>query len=373
MLASTTSCRAPISKDESWKAEQSQFDKTSSLHGDPDFWKKAVTQNGQNEQAVFSRNGEKIYYISRDRMSHRQRQLYELDLKSKQEKRLTFQDGEVLEVVASPFEGSLFYSSTTDELKERPPLLFPESKNAAWPNTEIYRIRPDDDLHERWTLTPGFDGEMWVQNDMSKGPTLTWSHWGPQGLFLAKSTLQSNASEILLDRPGQWLHSYTTHPRGWKAWISEDPKTRLSQLVLLRKGSGLKEIPLNLYQVKHLWLWGKKEESAVSGKTEIPQQIFALFTGRASLDGPRFAYWIDIDRGCFQNVDFGPGEVGSLALSQNQEQILWSLSQGSTSQIFLDQFHPPTGLCRPLMTTPAPSPVSGNEGTAAVPAASPTR
>ena len=48
---------------------------------------------GQQSNPRFSPSGEKIIYVSWDRATHRHMQIYEFDLISQREQRITFQDG----------------------------------------------------------------------------------------------------------------------------------------------------------------------------------------------------------------------------------------------------------------------------------------
>lgn len=345
-VLSTTSCQTAAKKEAAYIAPEV---KTSPLHSDPSLWKKAVTQVGQNESAVFSTGGDKILFISRDRLSHKQRQLYELDLTSKTERRLTFQDGEVLEAVYSPYDASIFYTSTTDEIKERPQLFFPDTKTQLWPLTELYHIRGDDELHERWTNSSGFDGFPFVGLDPNRVPTITISRRVGENLVLLRSGLKNPQFEPVLDRPGHFLHSFTTHDReAWRAWIEENSKSRTSKIILSRRGQKQNELMTGFFEIRNLHLWAAKDDRGLSSESTKDNDVHFLFTAKTSLDGPRQAYWVRLAQACAMTFDLGPGQVTSLELSPDQRQIMWTLSQGSSAQIFIDDFVQPTSLCRPL-------------------------
>lgn len=346
-LLASTSCRSGDTKPDSWEAAQIGVEKTSPLHAEPDLWKKAVTQLGQNENAVFSSSGNKILFISRDRLAHRQRQLYELNLAQRTERRLTFQDGEVLEVTTSPNDGFIFYTSTTDEIKERPALLYPELKNAPLPQTEIYRIQPDEELHERWTNFAGFDGLPFVSQDIGKGAVVTISRWSNDRLILLRSSVQQPRFVPVLDRSGHSIHSFTTLDRkGWRAWVEENTTSRASKVVWLKRGQKPLEVLTGFYDLRHLRLWNNHEDRGLSN--EPTDEAHLLFTARAQIGGPRQAYWLQLQKNCSTILDLGPGEVTSIDLSPDQKSILWTLSQGPNAQVFLDTLQRPTRLCQPL-------------------------
>src|SRR5688572_8848737 len=56
---------------------------------------KQLTFEGDNDSPRFSPDGQRIIYISRSRISHRNTQVYEMDLSQNKERRVTFQDGEI--------------------------------------------------------------------------------------------------------------------------------------------------------------------------------------------------------------------------------------------------------------------------------------
>lgn len=349
-ILSTTSCQTASKKTETWKEAQSGQPKTSPLHTDPELWRKAVTQAGQNEGAVFGPDGRKIYFTSRDRLAHKQRQLYVLDVDTKNERRLTFQDGEVSEIAITPDEGSIFYTSTTDELKERPALLYPAQQAGAWPNTELYRIRADDELHERWTTNPGFDGFPQVSSEPGRGLAITISRLVESRLVLYRSSVREPGFDLVLDRPGIYLHSFTTiDRRGWRAWVEENNKSRSSKIVIARRGGKPSEVVTNFFEIRAMRLWAAKEDRGLSSSKEKSEpETHILLTAKMKLDGPRQAYWIDVAKNCATPLDLGPGEITSLDISPDQQQILWTLTQGSSAQVFIDTLARPQGLCQPL-------------------------
>jgi Tol biopolymer transport system component len=99
--------------------------------------------------------------VSSNRSSHRQGQIYIFDLANLKERRLTYQDGECSEPFLSA-KGQIFYSSTTDELKERPSLLNKTTDPAPFASTEIYQSDFSGNEIKRWTDRPGFDGQPWM-------------------------------------------------------------------------------------------------------------------------------------------------------------------------------------------------------------------
>ncbi|GEM_PF-1706862 len=129
-----------------------------------------LTQSGENFNAAFSSNGKKILFSSRNRPQHLQAQAYELNLENKKEKRVTHQDGDVIEARYLG-DNKLVYVSTTDEQKEnlaalvkglsksgaaQIPVIIQEN-NSNLP-TEIYLANSDGSHIRRITDAKGFDG-----------------------------------------------------------------------------------------------------------------------------------------------------------------------------------------------------------------------
>lgn len=133
-----------------------------------------LTLTGENYGAHFSSDGKRILFISRNRAKHKQPQVYEYDLNSRKERRITFQDGEIFDVTYGKKTNDIFYSSTTDEIKENPRFIRDalrkmratdpsdtEAKNfydEILPATEVYTSSPDGRNIRRLTNADGFDG-----------------------------------------------------------------------------------------------------------------------------------------------------------------------------------------------------------------------
>ncbi len=80
---------------------------------------KQLTFEGVNNQVSIAPSGLKIIYISQKKIKHEHTQIYEMELKSNLEKRITYQDG----YLAHPLflnENDIAYASTTDAIKENP-------------------------------------------------------------------------------------------------------------------------------------------------------------------------------------------------------------------------------------------------------------
>lgn len=123
---------------------------------------KQITFQGINSSPCFTEDGVKFLYVSQQRPSHQQTQVYEFDLSSTKEKRLTYQDG----LISNPLsigKDILAYSSTTDEIKERPlrlkeNMLAKETSQSKQIPSEIYMSDRFGENITRITSHPGLDG-----------------------------------------------------------------------------------------------------------------------------------------------------------------------------------------------------------------------
>lgn len=134
---------------------------------------KPLTSMGENAESYFSPDGKKIIYHSQKRPEHVQSQIYELNLATMRERRVTFHDGEDTDGVYTSDNNYILYSSTTDEIKEEGEAISSVMKTYA-PNLvkkhttangldfkpyEIYLSKTDGSQISRITKSPGYDGE----------------------------------------------------------------------------------------------------------------------------------------------------------------------------------------------------------------------
>lgn len=122
-----------------------------------------LTNSGANSAPTFSPDGGKILFISRARASHKQAQVYELDIVRMTERRLTFHDGDD----ASPAwmnTNEFLYSSSTDKIKEEPAMIarlrgayLGGSKFEPAQPGDLFRQRVDGREITRLTRSPGLD------------------------------------------------------------------------------------------------------------------------------------------------------------------------------------------------------------------------
>jgi TolB protein len=127
---------------------------------------------GENCCAEFMSGGRQIVFLSRQRPRHSHFQVYLYDFAAKQDRRLSFHDGDDQGVTVHPKTQQIVYASTTDFLKEQPKFLQDALGKAPAPppdmgrrplwvmdQYELYRAERDGSDIDRLTRHPGFDGE----------------------------------------------------------------------------------------------------------------------------------------------------------------------------------------------------------------------
>lgn len=157
--------------------------------GAPALLARAITSVGENRAPRFSPDGAKLLFLSGARPSHKQNQVYEIDLSRMTERRVTFHDGDD-EGASWAAGGKIVYSSITDEMKEdlsldRLKAVYEASKaTGTAPNGirslpkpaggDIYMQRLDGRDIERLTSTPGPDVSPTANLAAAKSPKIVF-------------------------------------------------------------------------------------------------------------------------------------------------------------------------------------------------------
>lgn len=118
------------------------------------------TSSGENESPSWSPSGEAFLFISRNRPQHKNFQVYEKNILTGEEKRITYSDGDTFNPIYFNSDQEIIYSSTTDELKERPLLFKTDKGTSAYPPADLYESNLSGTEISRLTLRPGFDGNI---------------------------------------------------------------------------------------------------------------------------------------------------------------------------------------------------------------------
>lgn len=140
-----------------------------------------ITKQGVNRFPHLSKDNQYMLFVSSERSKHQHSQVYMLDLSTQQEKRITFQDGQLINPQFIDNSQQIVYESTTDEDKEFPYLVRKYSTSKLQPplsnNTvdllrpilpiegfEIYKSDREGYSIERLTNSLHFDGTSSILN-----------------------------------------------------------------------------------------------------------------------------------------------------------------------------------------------------------------
>jgi Tol biopolymer transport system component len=184
-----------------------------------------VLSQGYNRGAVFSTDGDQIFYISRDRKGHKNTQIHEYDLTLQADRRLTFQDGDVFNVIALN-DDQIIYASNTDEIKEQP---FAKEKDPRFPKTELYLSDLYGSEIVRLTNSPGYDGEM-IFVPLRKNLLFTSTRSGIPGLYWLDLNTEKTVAYAVDKEKTQ--RSPALSPDGKNIfWIEENTKEKTNDVV----------------------------------------------------------------------------------------------------------------------------------------------
>jgi Tol biopolymer transport system component len=198
--------------------------------GDEQF----LIEEGLSSEPYYAPSGNRLLFVTGKRASHAQTQVYEKDLATGEERRLTFQTGSNYGPKYHPREPWFVYASTTDELKENPPLLNFSNEQSALPEefqipSEIYIHSLDGLEITRITDRLGYDGNPQFSHD---GRRLIWTR-----------AVKGRTQVVALDRMNrvlQQLPNLGANPSGYisatdknaNAWIEWDEALANSKLNL---------------------------------------------------------------------------------------------------------------------------------------------
>lgn len=296
-----------------------------------------LVEEGESSQAVFSPKGDRLLFVSKKRVGHSQDQVYEKDLATGTERRLTYQNGSTFRPQYHPKENWIIYSSSTDELKENPPLLRPTPEKAApkvpYPYLEpmevyIHSLKEFDIM--RLTEHPGFDGEAKFSPD---GSTVIFTRMnGPRSEVVSFNRVQRSAHihKNLGDNPTEFVSTADGKAHAWIDWDEGFTKSRLR----VQKGTAeardlvaLSEVPKSdlIFSPDGKWLlWAQKDN-----------------------DG--YDLWgADLETLCVRRLSAkGEGERRFPALSPDLKSLTFTLIWKNRSRIARMDFSPPTGTCPP--------------------------
>lgn len=281
-----------------------------------------LTREGINDQIHIAANGLKIIYISQKKSKHDHTQIYEMDLKTRTEKRLTYQDG----YLTSPIilnENEIAYSSSTDEIKENPLSTKKDDQTIL----EVYLSDRFGNQIQRLTKRSGYDSQ--VAHSQYLDQYIYYVVKKDNKSWIQRIDRTTNESVVYLQSEVDLLSMPKFSPNGKKmAWLSQNLKTQNFALqfgdltpnhLVLKKSITVVNLPF--IQVnslnwtddqKGIWLTGKFDQ----------KDFFQI-------------YYFSINENCIKQITQENLNIKDVQdIPFNQESIIFSLGKDLNSQIF---------------------------------------
>lgn len=186
---------------------------------------KRLTTHGSNSQAFFHSSGTRFLFVSSNRNSHSEKQVYEYDINSQKERRVTFNDG-IAQWPSYLRDTEVVYSSNTDAIKEYPPRLYKELHEKNWAPFDIYSSDLFGNDLKRWTDS--------LEADTHPTP------WKDSFVFLKQRPsapdLQTANGKFLFRSTGSLL-KVEVHPKSHHIYALEQPlHSETRRLLLISEG-----------------------------------------------------------------------------------------------------------------------------------------
>lgn len=284
-----------------------------------------ITQIGDNRSPRFSPDGSHLLFLSSARPSHKQAQVYILDLLRMTERRVTFHDGDD-EGASWDGQTKIVYSSTTDEIKENVSLDrikadYEASKAASAPNGvrplprvvnggDIYLQRLDGREIERITDVTGPDTSPTASGDRI---VFVSSRAGDPQLFLYNGSATRSVSHGPDAAPA---FSYDGHSLAFERSLVKDQ----SQIFVTD----------DLREAQPLTAPGFRDrDPAWSGKGD--SVVFASNRGGHVFD----LYLIDRKASCLKRLTQVQADAVQPAMSPDGSKIAFVTKTGPQNQIYL--------------------------------------
>lgn len=292
-----------------------------------------LVEDGESSQPAFSPDGERIVFVSAKRKGHLLEQIYEKNLATGEERRVTFQSGQALQPSYHPKLNKITYISSTDELREQPPRYIPDPTPSKLPGdfqslVEVYTHDLSALDINRITKHPGFDGEPRFHRDGA----LTYTRALSDRLEVVSYSPHSGSSHVLR-KLGKNTSCFTTSADGkLGAWLEWDNEFQTSTLKFQRGGSRPEITNVDTAAVK------RDLRFSPDGKW--------LLWSHGDSKG-QFAIWImDVASLCPRPLVMDEkARVRHPALSANMKTLVYTRVSDGRSRIAWRVFEPPAGTC----------------------------
>lgn len=295
----------------------------------------AITSIGENSEGSFSPDGQKIVYVSSQRKQHHQGQIYEMDLKTHKEKRVTFQGTVVHSPHYSAKGDAILYASATDELKEDPPLLHDKKLDTNFSGPPIYLEHTELYLHhlpglqmDRLSRHPGFDGEA---RFVSHGQ-LIFTRREKDRLSVFEKAIKGNSAHPLRGAGPRSAQPASALDGKRLAWIEYSADFKTSSLKV-KDGHKVQTILDEILALKKDPVWSPDGEMILFSMNHPNPKVFEI-------------YAVKKDGNCLTPLTQDGVISEEPAISPTQDAFLFTSNQRGNRQIYIKAF-PKTLTCPP--------------------------
>lgn len=288
-----------------------------------------LTFQGQNLSGQFSPDAQRFLFVAKNRNSHRHPQIYEMNISTLEERRITFQDGECFDPAYTGDGRGLVYSSTTDEIKERPKLFYKNTDPEFLP-TELYTSDISGNKIERWTEEADADrspimmdpqSNRWAFLSRKNGKYEVWGFARPNpNPFLLFQSKHSSIS----------IASFSFPLELW-AWVQEDLKDKSQTLFVGdRRFQNAQEHRVQMKRINSLRWASSSQALIISGTNEKNKSTILVY------------YHL---RNCTDKLLESDTPIISVDISRDENQLLLAVEQDNSWNIFLKDINLAAGEC----------------------------
>lgn len=290
-----------------------------------------ITQAGDNDEPKFSNDGQRLLFSSRLRVNHKSWQIYEYDFINNRERRVTFSDGDA----TSPSymsDRELIYSSTTDEIKERP---LQGMGNSNLPPSDIYMSDLYGNEIIRLVNNPGFDSDPAFIPVTPKPYVIFSSKRSSHGAGIYRLDLGTLTTTLISSEKSKDKRFPAISPdRGSLVWVEKNTLTKEDNLVLYKLSN---KVPLVLKQ-------GEGQYQSLFFAHRPPQRIFYSILRPGEKQYRIESY--NLETQCTQVLFKGKESLYSPSVSnQLQERLAFSRDLQDRRQIYVVPMPQEIGPC----------------------------
>lgn len=301
----------------------------------------ALVDTGFSAQGVFSPDGTRLLFVSKERKSHAHYQVYEKDLRSGDENRITFQNGDTYFPRYHAKEPWILYSSSTDELKENPPLLQENKEPLKGPERfqlplEIYMHSLKDYQIVRITDRMGFDGEAQFTPN---GDALTWTRAKDQRSEVVTMKRLSKTPQVMKGLGPNPSQFNASKDGKWREWLDADETFGVAKLKIQNGKNPAVELTPDAIVPKTDMIFSPDSKYLLWSQLDLKEGVYQIWAA-------------DLESACAQRLTTNGKDDGDRrypALSPDMKVLIYTAVAKKRSRIMQVSWTAPSATCA---TTP---------------------